>query len=579
VDLDLIDEVECGQKADFKGLVDDSQLCAGIAGQAENSCYGDSGGPLVYYANGNWYQVGIVSWDINCGNFGVYSDVSYFAPWINETINGLSVSGHSLPSLYTDFGVVGVGETSSRVITLKNNSSSIITLSTLALAQGSSSVFSLSEQCPASLNIGESCEFTVTLHSGTAGSYRANVSIASSANTIAFTLTGDTVATTSALSSAFADSSRQWYTGGDLPWTLDRNKAVDFLFTLKAGAVSDGNVSILSTYFNGSGTLSYSGETNITADEALFVFLDNVWIDFRTGTGKSVENNTFEHSKSYTDGNHQLTFVYMSTAESSQASLRNVWLTRFSVSSSAAETTTVRAAAQAAAINAAAQTTTAETTITPAAIRATARTTTTAAAVANAVAAAQTASTFPSQQSNSFDTNLDAVHRLYALVKNSDLVVRGDNVNGVSLIDENGTSRIVDSKNLTDSAKIEATALFREIKQQIWDESMYMLFDGMPRTTEDAVRVLITPSDHLVLGTFSFNNIHNRAALATGNNIVPATKWHYDDALMNSVTALDPARVSPDQETTPQKTTPPQEQTIVRRWKSSDDPIGYMHTR
>ena len=535
MDLDLIDEVECGQKADFKGLVDDSQLCAGIAGQAENSCYGDSGGPLVYYANGNWYQVGIVSWDINCGNFGVYSDVSYFAPWINETINGLSVSGHSLPSLYTDFGVVGVGETSSRVITLKNNSSSIITLSTLALAQGSSSVFSLSEQCPASLNIGESCEFTVTLHSGTAGSYRANVSIASSANTIAFTLTGDTVATTSALSSAFADSSRQWYTGGDLPWTLDRNKAVDFLFTLKAGAVSDGNVSILSTYFNGSGTLSYSGETNITADEALFVFLDNVWIDFRTGTGKSVENNTFEHSKSYTDGNHQLTFVYMSTAESSQASLRNVWLTRFSVSSSAAETTTVRAAAQ--------------------------------------------ASTFPSQQSNSFDTNLDAVHRLYALVKNSDLVVRGDNVNGVSLIDENGTSRIVDSKNLTDSAKIEATALFREIKQQIWDESMYMLFDGMPRTTEDAVRVLITPSDHLVLGTFSFNNIHNRAALATGNNIVPATKWHYDDALMNSVTALDPARVSPDQETTPQKTTPPQEQTIVRRWKSSDDPIGYMHTR
>eukprot|EP00095_Tigriopus_kingsejongensis_P006496 snap_masked-scaffold676_size113663-processed-gene-0.19 protein:Tk06496 transcript:snap_masked-scaffold676_size113663-processed-gene-0.19-mRNA-1 annotation:"serine proteinase stubble" len=65
----------------------DTALCAGAEGR--DACDGDGGGPLVCEKNGQWYQVGIVSFGIGCGRRnvpGVYTRVSAYENWIEETI-------------------------------------------------------------------------------------------------------------------------------------------------------------------------------------------------------------------------------------------------------------------------------------------------------------------------------------------------------------------------------------------------------------------------------------------------------------------------------------------------------------
>ena len=64
-----------------------SSVCAGAEGR--DACDGDGGGPLVCQQEGQWYQVGIVSFGIGCGRAGVpgvYTRVSHFYPWLETTI-------------------------------------------------------------------------------------------------------------------------------------------------------------------------------------------------------------------------------------------------------------------------------------------------------------------------------------------------------------------------------------------------------------------------------------------------------------------------------------------------------------
>lgn len=80
-------------------------LCAGAEGRDAcdvrkhfylNECeigifisQGDGGGPLVCEKDGQWYQVGIVSFGIGCGRRnvpGVYTKVEDYEDWIEQTI-------------------------------------------------------------------------------------------------------------------------------------------------------------------------------------------------------------------------------------------------------------------------------------------------------------------------------------------------------------------------------------------------------------------------------------------------------------------------------------------------------------
>jgi len=62
-------------------------LCAGSEGR--DACDGDGGGPLVCQEDGQWFQVGIVSFGIGCGRRGVpgvYTRVQVYQDWLEDTI-------------------------------------------------------------------------------------------------------------------------------------------------------------------------------------------------------------------------------------------------------------------------------------------------------------------------------------------------------------------------------------------------------------------------------------------------------------------------------------------------------------
>lgn len=78
--------------------ISDNALCAGFIDGGKDSCQGDSGGPLIYQYEDRIEQVGIVSWGDGCAQpqaYGVYTNVSYFNDWIQDTIKYSSRSSSS----------------------------------------------------------------------------------------------------------------------------------------------------------------------------------------------------------------------------------------------------------------------------------------------------------------------------------------------------------------------------------------------------------------------------------------------------------------------------------------------------
>lgn len=85
-DLYIRPRRDCRQ---FRDNITDRMICAGYESGAITSCRGDSGGPLIIREGPTgWVQVGVVSWGARdcdgAGNYGVYTRVSSFVPWIVE---------------------------------------------------------------------------------------------------------------------------------------------------------------------------------------------------------------------------------------------------------------------------------------------------------------------------------------------------------------------------------------------------------------------------------------------------------------------------------------------------------------
>ncbi|KAF7708607.1 hypothetical protein HF521_017664 [Silurus meridionalis] len=91
--LPLVDNQTCQNFIDnFKIPValTDNMFCAGVPEGGKDACNGDGGGPLVTKKNGVFWATGIVSWGSECGKpgkYGVYTLVSKYINWINNTMS------------------------------------------------------------------------------------------------------------------------------------------------------------------------------------------------------------------------------------------------------------------------------------------------------------------------------------------------------------------------------------------------------------------------------------------------------------------------------------------------------------
>uniref|UniRef100_A0A1B0DLB7 Uncharacterized protein n=2 Tax=Phlebotomus papatasi TaxID=29031 RepID=A0A1B0DLB7_PHLPP len=95
--LELFTHQECNKSFEFninrklsKGIVDESQLCAGSHSEEKDTCEGDSGGPLQIYNNNVYCMyniIGVTSFGKGCGSVGqpgVYTRISNYLDWIEE---------------------------------------------------------------------------------------------------------------------------------------------------------------------------------------------------------------------------------------------------------------------------------------------------------------------------------------------------------------------------------------------------------------------------------------------------------------------------------------------------------------
>lgn len=92
--LPLITHEDCEKRLQTTRLgktfhLDESFICAGSE-EGRDACKGDGGNPLVCQIGNNFFQIGIVSWGIDCGINGVpgvYTNVAKFTDWIRNELD------------------------------------------------------------------------------------------------------------------------------------------------------------------------------------------------------------------------------------------------------------------------------------------------------------------------------------------------------------------------------------------------------------------------------------------------------------------------------------------------------------
>jgi len=95
----LVSREVCNQPQSYQGILQEGQICAGYQAGGIDSCVGDSGGPLMVLQNGNYQQVGIVSFGDGCAQadkYGVYADVDFYASWIKQYLDGTQKATNSV---------------------------------------------------------------------------------------------------------------------------------------------------------------------------------------------------------------------------------------------------------------------------------------------------------------------------------------------------------------------------------------------------------------------------------------------------------------------------------------------------
>lgn len=325
----------------------DSQICAGVLGGGKDACLGDSGGPLVYFHNGQWVQVGIVSWGIGCAeqtHYGVYTKVSSFQNWIEEVTQGLSVSGHLSVDTRSVLGYISEGRSTSRTMTLRNNSltraialEGMTVTSVILQASGSIPVnsFRLDNRCPAELAAQASCTFDLIFEPSPVGFYQASIQVDSSANVIEFDQHVGVLAAIPELSSALNAPEQTWYSI-DQVWSRDFSRVTGKVL-LKSADIAGGEQSLLATYVRGPVTLNYVASLQGGDDTELSVFVNHQRVQSYSGQDPAQVKTYAQEQITLGAGEHHLLWLVTKQPELGVRSTSSAWLDLFEMKTTSAQ--------------------------------------------------------------------------------------------------------------------------------------------------------------------------------------------------------------------------------------------------
>ncbi|KRY77608.1 Insulin-degrading enzyme [Trichinella pseudospiralis] len=77
----------------------ETMICTAGYPKKSGTCMGDSGGPLVCFVDEKFVQFGIVSWGYRCGDIAVFTKLSQFSSWLEESMNDKENYNLPVPNL------------------------------------------------------------------------------------------------------------------------------------------------------------------------------------------------------------------------------------------------------------------------------------------------------------------------------------------------------------------------------------------------------------------------------------------------------------------------------------------------
>ena len=102
VSLPIVSNATANKAQSYGGDITQEMLAAGYSKGGKDSCQGDSGGPLIVKEDGEWLQVGVVSWGHGCARankYGIYARVSKYVEWIEGRIGSETGNQTKKPSI------------------------------------------------------------------------------------------------------------------------------------------------------------------------------------------------------------------------------------------------------------------------------------------------------------------------------------------------------------------------------------------------------------------------------------------------------------------------------------------------